>query len=75
MIVYKLTPEQAEELTGKEYAKDMKFAPTEDVDGNFFIGIEEIQQCENKDLEWIKDLEEIEHKPKIERSTKIAEIK
>lgn len=65
MIVYKLTPEQAEELTGKEYAKDMKFAPTEDVDGNFFIGIEEIEQCVNEKFMWVKDLPQIEHKPKV----------
>ncbi len=65
MIVYKLTPEQAEELTGQEYAKDMKFSPTEDYEGNLFISIEEVEQCVNENFMWVKDLPQIEHKPKV----------
>lgn len=65
MTVYKLTPEQAEMLSGKEYAKDLNFSPTEDMDGIFFISEEEIKQCQNEEFSWIKDLPPIEHKPKV----------
>jgi len=65
MIVYKLTLEEAEMLVGQEYTKDLKFSPTEDADGNWFISIEEIEQCDNEKFMWVKDLPQIEHKPKV----------
>lgn len=64
MIVYKLTSEQAEILANKECDKGVKFNPTLDADGNYFISIEEIEGCTNRAFAWIKDLEPIEHKPK-----------
>jgi hypothetical protein len=63
MIVYKLTAEQANELQGVEYMKDCYFSPTLDADGNYFISIEEIDQCVNKDFEWINGLEPIKFNP------------
>jgi len=63
MIVYKLTAEQANELQGVEYMKDCYFSPTLDADGNYFISIEEIDQCVNKDFEWINGLEPIKYNP------------
>lgn len=65
MIVYILTIEQADTLRGKEFTKDMLFNPTLDADENWFISIEEVNQCDVAEFAWVKDLPQIEHKPKV----------
>jgi hypothetical protein len=59
--VLKLTPEQAEELSGQEYASSSVFAPVQDAEGSWFIGKEEAAQCS---IDWVKELPEIDYKPK-----------
>lgn len=61
MIVAKLTVEQADELKGKEYAKDSLFNPIQDNNNNWVISIEEVEACY---IEWVKELPLIEYKPK-----------
>lgn len=60
MIVYLLTPEQADSLVGVEFIPDNYFNPIQDTDGNWIISIEEVQQCS---IDWVKLLPLITYKP------------
>lgn len=59
-----LTIQQKDEIVGKLYAPDSYFNPIQDIDNNWIISIEEINQCENPEFMWVKDLPLIEFKPK-----------
>jgi predicted protein tyrosine phosphatase len=61
MIVYKLTPEQAEQLKGVEYITDMTFNPIQDADENWIISVEEVTTTT---IDWVKQLPAIEYIPK-----------
>jgi hypothetical protein len=61
MIVYKLTPEQAEQLRGTLYAADSYFNPIQDANDNWIISVEEVGQCS---IDWVKQLPAIEYIPK-----------
>jgi hypothetical protein len=61
-----LTIEQHEELVGQWYAPDSYFYPIQDIDDNWVISIEEIEQCVNPDFMWVKNLLLIDYKPKIQ---------
>ena len=67
MIVAKLTQEQAEKLKGKEVVKDSYFNPILDADNNYIISLEEVEQS---NIEWVKDLPQIEYKPIIKYQIK-----
>jgi hypothetical protein len=60
MTVALLTPEQAEQLKGIEFAPDNYFNPIQDADGNFIISLEEVEQTS---IDWVKELPRIEYKP------------
>jgi hypothetical protein len=60
MTVALLTFEQAEQITGMEFAPDNYFNPIQDVDGNWIISVEEVEQTS---IEWVKQLPLIEYKP------------
>ena len=60
MTVAQLTPEQAEQLKGIEFAPDNYFNPIQDADGNFIISLEEVEQAT---IDWVKELPRIEYKP------------
>jgi hypothetical protein len=60
MTVAQLTPEQAEQLKGIEFAPDNFFNPIQDADGNWIISIEEVEQTT---IDWVKELPRIEYKP------------
>lgn len=60
MTVSKLTPEQAEELKGVQFIQDNYFNPVMDKNGNYIISLEEVEQC---DIEWVKDLPRIIYEP------------
>ena len=62
MIGYKLTTEQAKELTGKQYASNCYFNPVKDINGFYFIFFEEASQT---DIKWIKELPETEFVPPV----------
>lgn len=64
MKVGLLTIEQKEEIQGKQYAPDSYFNSVQDEDDNWIISIEEMEQCENPEYTWVKDLPLIEYKPK-----------
>ena len=65
MNVYKLTAEQKDLLNGQKWNNQAFFNPTLDVDGNWFISVEEVNGCthENGAFEWIHELPEIDHNP------------
>jgi hypothetical protein len=59
--VYQLTSEQQEQLIGVEFIPDNLFNPIQDIDGNWIISIEEVNQCS---IEWVKELPQIDYRPK-----------
>lgn len=59
-----LTETQKDELIGQWYAPDSYFNPIQDIDDNWVISQEEMQQCINADFLWVKNLPLIEYKPK-----------
>ncbi len=59
-----LTPEQAEEINGKEYAPDSFYNVITDFNENFVISTEEIDNTTNPLYLWVKDLPLIEYIPK-----------
>jgi hypothetical protein len=59
-----LTELEKNELVGKMYTQDSYFNPIQDEDENWIISVEEINQCDNVNLKWVKTLPIIEYKPK-----------
>jgi hypothetical protein len=59
-----LTLSQKEELTGQLYDSDSYFNPIQDINDNWIISVEEIEQNENQLLSWVKDLPLIPYEPK-----------
>ncbi len=59
-----LTEIQKTDLVGQWYADDSFFNPIQDIDNNWVISIEEIEQCENPLCIWVKDLPLIPYNPK-----------
>lgn len=64
MIVYLLTPEQADSIRGVEFMPDNLFNPILDANGNWVITEEEVSQTS---IEWVKDLPQIEYEPVISK--------
>lgn len=60
---YKLTHQQSNSLKGEWYAPDSYFNPVEDINGDYFIFSEEVNQCVNPDFMWVKNLPEAEYLP------------
>jgi len=59
-----LTVEQKNKLVGQWYAPDSYFNPIQDINSNWVISKEEIDQCVKKKFKWVKDLELIAYEPK-----------
>ena len=59
-----LTVTQKEELLGQLYDPDSYFNPIQDINDNWIISIEEIEQNQNELLAWVKDLPLIPYEPK-----------
>ena len=59
-----LTELQKDELIGQWYAPDSYFNPIQDLNDNWVISIEEIEQNIFPSFDWIKDLPMIEYTPK-----------
>ena len=59
-----LTEVQKDELVGQQYTDDSYFNPIQDADDNWIISTEEMSQCVNPDVMWVKDLELIAYNPK-----------
>jgi hypothetical protein len=59
-----LTKIQKDELVGQLYDDDSYFNPIQDVNDNWIISIEEIDQCVNPNFMWVKSLPLIPYEPK-----------
>jgi hypothetical protein len=59
-----LTIEQKEELIGQMYDTDSYFFPIQDINDNWVISQEEMNQCTNPKFMWVKNLPLIEYTPK-----------
>ena len=60
-----LTIEQKDELIGQQFMVDVYFNPVQDINDNWFISVEEMDQCVNENFMWVKDLELIDYEPKL----------
>jgi ribosomal protein L16 Arg81 hydroxylase len=59
-----LTKEQKELLVGQWFASDSYFNAVQDINDNWFISVQQINQCVNEEFMWVKDLELIPYNPK-----------
>jgi predicted DNA-binding transcriptional regulator len=59
-----LTEIQKDEIVGQLYAPDSYFNPIQDLNDNWIISVEEIEQCVNPEYLWVKDLDLIPYEPK-----------
>ena len=62
--VGQLTELQKDELIGQVYAPDSYYNPIQDLNDNWIISIEEIEQTVTPEFLWVKDLEMIPYEPK-----------
>jgi hypothetical protein len=58
-----LTETQKDQLVGQLYDSDSYFNPIQDIDSNWIISTEEMDQNENPQFMWVRDLPLIEYKP------------
>lgn len=58
-----LTLGQKNDLVGQLYMPDSLFFPIQDVNNNWVISTQEIDQCVNPDCMWVKDLPLIVYEP------------
>jgi hypothetical protein len=63
-LVGLLSIPQKDELIGVYYAPDSIYNPIQDINDNWVISVEEMQNTTNLDTIWVKDLELIEYQPK-----------
>ena len=59
-----LTELQKDELVGQLYAPDSYYNPIQDLNDNWVISIEEIEQTVTPEFLWVKDLDLIPFEPK-----------
>jgi hypothetical protein len=59
-----LTDVQKDELVGQLYDEDSYFNPIQDLNDNWIISVEEIDQCVNPEFIWVKELPLIPYEPK-----------
>ena len=64
MKVGLLTSEQKETIEGQLYAFDSYFNPIQDVNNNWVISTQEMEDCVVEEFMWVKDLPLIDYEPK-----------
>ena len=62
-----LTEEQKNQLVGQLYTTDCYFNPIQDENNNWIISLEEINQCDNLDFQWVKNLTLIDYVKKVNK--------
>lgn len=66
MIGYKLTQEQASQISGKLFNDCTAFNPIQDINGDWFIFEGEVGAfVTNEEFAWVKDLPQAEYVPAI----------
>lgn len=63
-LVGLLTIKQKDQLVGTWYAPDSFYNPIQDINDNWVISVEEMQNTTNPDTLWVKDLDLIIYEPK-----------
>jgi hypothetical protein len=64
-MVGQLTISQVESLSGKTYAENNYYNPVQDINDNWIISIEEIDQTTDPDFLWIKSIPLIPFESKV----------
>jgi hypothetical protein len=64
MKVGLLTLEQKNEIVGQLYAEDSYFNPIQDINNDWVISTEEMDECVVEEFMWVKDLTLIDYEPK-----------
>lgn len=59
-----LTETQKDELVGQLYASNSYYNPIQDIDNNWVISVEEMEQTTTLEFMWVKDLPLILFEPK-----------
>ncbi|CAB4142114.1 hypothetical protein UFOVP425_49 [uncultured Caudovirales phage] len=59
-----LTEVQKDELVGQLYDDDSYFNSIQDINDNWIISVEEIDQCVTPEFLWVKELPLIPYEPK-----------
>jgi hypothetical protein len=63
MKVGLLTIEQKDSIVGQRFAPNSYFNPIQDINDNWVISQEEMEQCVNPEFIWVKDLSQILYEP------------
>lgn len=64
MKVGKLTTTQKNSIVGQEFAPDCYFNPIQDINNNWVISTQEMDECVVEEFIWVKDLPLIDYEPK-----------
>jgi hypothetical protein len=64
MKVGLLTLEQKNEIVGQLYAEDSYFNPIQDINNDWIISTQEINECVAEEFMWVKELPLIDYEPK-----------
>ena len=56
MIGYKISAEQATQISGKHFNSSSIFNPVPDINGDYFIFEGEVNDCTNEEYLWVKEL-------------------
>jgi hypothetical protein len=64
MKVGLLTLEQKNEIEGQLYADDSYFNPIQDINNDWVISTQEMDECVVEEFMWVKDLPLIDYEPK-----------
>lgn len=64
IYVHLLTVSEKDEVVGQLYDPDSYFNPIQDANDDWIISVEEVDQCVNPELIWVKNTPLIEYIPK-----------
>ena len=64
MKVGKLTTEQKNQLVNQQFLPNCYFNPIQDINDNWVISTEEMNNCTNEEFQWVKTLPLIDYVPK-----------
>lgn len=63
-FVYLLNESQKDSLVNKKLSENTYFYPIQDINDNWVISQEEVNNCTNEEFLWVKELSLIEYLPK-----------
>ena len=63
-VMYKLSNGQAKQCEKKMFDEDSYFNPVQDINGDWFISEQEVEQCTAAGFEWVKSLRPAPYVPK-----------